>query len=1698
MNAKTKLNIASIIGIQDGINQIFSLIEQYLDAYIQNLDDDTQIDSFRQSIHQLNGLLEMLELDGLTIISQRIGKLTDALIQEKIKPESATLNTLKQTVSALLHYLHELIHGAEDNPLRLYPVYCDLMRAQGLEKVSESDLFFPKLVTDPPLQTALSSLEPTAMKASAKQARTEYQTGLLKWLRDTTNAEALRQMISAVARIEKMPGSIEQRSFWWAAVGFLDSLPSQKSDIDLSIRRLCGKIEQEIRRMIEGTPGSTVQLMREMLYQIAHSHSASERIQEINHAYEWPSPSASLETQANEQLANKTTLQSTLDAMRETLTKVNHDWREFSTGNPEKLTPLVTQIEELKQLAILTQYSPLEKLITVMSGAITYLRIRPQNMGEDLAMEMATSLLLVENILDDFNKPSPGLPDQIEVLSARLRRITTGKQNDGPSPDAARSDEIEYKTQEKRLQAQASQEILANLEQIEGILDRFFLDTTTRTDLPALSPLFKQVSGVLIMLDLEPANKLLNLCHHLVNQFLDPEYTIPSLEQTLLADGLSSLGFFIEAYKNAQPDHHHIIETALTLFKDTTTSQATPATSGNTTPSNDLKKEGTTPAIDSELLGIFLEEASEILADIANNLQNCRNDPADVASLATLRRGFHTLKGSGRMVKLPSLSEVAWSMEQILNRRLSERKPATPGLLDLIDRVHHEYIQWCSDLKVLGTAEINADEILSLAKNLINGTEPETIIPVETPSTEIEKEKEKEKEADTDAVAEAGLASHITIGDIIIPVDLFEIFTIESNQHLAVLELELNNLITHHDAMVSHQFMLASHTLASISRTLGLIFIADLGFALEQWLSQRLKDTVRPVESDLHQLHDAIELLSQLLKKVHHQQLPEALTLQAARTLSQTLTQCLSQEKTPAGMETQPDSASSTQALLSPASSALPPATHDPIDFELLLLFIEEAQELIPVIGRNLRAWRTHPQNKEIHKALLRALHALKGSARMAGAIPLGELLHTMESDIETACHEQAMAISASTIDQLESGLDGISEYIEQLQHAFPAEEQSKTVEFPAPESQNETVTPSYVPAGTVPVPLAASDECFPAAQKTILRVDAALIDQLVNESGETSIVRSGIEAQLYNFKQSLSDLTESADRLRGQLREIEIQAETQMQSHLASTQEGEPSFDPLEFDRFTRFQELTRLMAESVDDIVTVQQSLHITYSTTEEAVAQQARMNRKLQQELMRIRTVSFGHFAEHYYRIVRQTAKDIGKKANLAIQGDEIEIDRSVLERMNASLEHMLRNAIVHGIEALDRRRQLGKPETGQITIDLQQEGNEVIITLSDDGSGLDIARIHKKALQLDLIPKNAALDDEQIRALIFMHGLSTSEAVTGIAGRGIGMDIVKNEIATLGGHITVNSEISQGTTFSIHLPLTLAVAQTLLVSAETQTYAIPTVIVEQVKEFDSDALQAAYQSHTVDFNEKTYPFFHLAHLFGKQEHVPEIKRYNRIILLHSGTLRLALHVDELIGNSEIVVKNIGPQLARAPGVEGATIMGDGEIILIVNPIKLMQRDEVQKIRTTPAPQPKPSAIPQKSMATATIMVVDDSLTVRKVTGRLLEREGCEVLIAKDGLGAIQLLRDVIPDVMLVDLEMPNMNGFELIRHIRNNPDTVNIPIIIISSRIADKHREMASALGVDLFLGKPYKEEALLAHITRYINLDIIPFLNEGDS
>lgn len=1672
MNINTKLNITSIIGVKDGIDQIFALINQHLDAYAQNTNDSPQIESCRTYVHQLNGLLDMLELNDITIVSQQMEKLMGELANRSIEPEPFVVEIIQKTTRALLRYLNELIEGAEENPLRLFPVYRDIMQAQGVKNVSESSLFVSRMVSEPSFQAALFNMAPSEIGALAKETRTAYQTAFLKWLRDSSDKESLQQMADAVSQVEKFPGSIQQRSFWWACTGFMDHLLQLEADVELPTRKLCGKIEQEIRRLADGRPSSPGQLMRDVLSQVACSSADSERIRKISHTYEWPNQltASNDSSDTSQAIDEQATQQTTLEAMRKTLDLTFDDLDKFSSGEHKNLEPLRGHTEELKQLVIQINSPPFEKLITAINDAVTYLHTQPQDMSEALALELAAALLLVQASLDDFNQLAPEYPDQVETLAARLRLITAGKDDtelsDESSPILTR-----HYSQEKALHAQAAIEILTNLGKVESILDKFFVNPTLRPDLQKLPPLFNEIAGVLAISELDRANVLLRHCHNLVKKFSATAQDIAPSEQLLIANGISSLGFFLKALKNAQPSDNNIIETAIAQFDDavatepgTTMSleeEVSASAVTDTTPTNDeASTTEETTAIDPELLSIFLEEADEVLAEISGYLQDSHDDPTQNETTISLVRSFHTLKGSGRMVNLHDLGEIAWHMEQALDHWANDQKPITEALIHLVTRAHETFRTWCDNLKQHGTTEIDATELQRLIGELLaDQSEP-------TPDDDT--------------------STNIIIGDLTIPRDLFDIFIDEAYQHLNTLENELNTLALQDNATVNDNFVVAAHTLSSTSQTLGFTFITDLVSTVEQWLLFLQEDDLQPNKANLECAREIITLLDIMLQSINSRRLPSASDLQTGLVLAQELTQLLGQEEQPAETkDSKPQTSIATdQGLLSspllmPASV---PAEPEPepydeqtdINPELWKILFEEAQELTPEVEGKLRAWSILPQDLHIPKALLRALHTLKGSTRMAGAMHLGELIHNLESGVEDTANKAV--VSVPMIEKLKVGFDDINDRIDRIQNPQPSEEQTET---PNEEALAAEAQPA---ADDKAAPSAPSIEVLDTTptQKPLLRVNAELIDHLVNESGEMSIACSKVEAQLYNFKESLLDLNESVERLRGQLREVEIQAETQMKSQ---TQEGDPTFDPLEFDQFTRFQELTRLMAESVDDVVTVQQSLQTTHSAAEEAVTQQAQMNRKLQQELIHIRTIPFGSITERFYRVIRQTANDLNKKVNLGIQGDDVEIDRSVLDRINSPLEHLLRNAVAHGIEESKQRLQLDKPETGEVAIKLRQEGNEVIITLSDDGSGLDTTRIREEAIRLGLIQDDETLDKDQLMALIFAQGLSTNKEVTGISGRGIGMDVVKNEVTTLGGRIEIQSEAKTGTTFSIYLPLTLAVAQTVMVRAGENTYALRAVTVEHIYELGTDALNAAYENHQIKYNEKKYPLAYLPHLLGEMQQLPDIKRHNRLLLLHSGTLRLAIHVDELLGNSEVVVKNIGPQLSQAPGVEGATIMGDGGIILIINPVKLMQREDAQEIFTSP---PVSAATTQPETPTRpTIMVVDDSLTVRKVTSRLLEREGCEVLIAKEGLSAIKLLQDVTPDVMLVDLEMPQMNGFELIRNVRNNPETTNLPIIIISSRTAEKHRKMADDLGVNVFLGKPYNEKDLLEHITQFI-------------
>lgn len=782
--------------------------------------------------------------------------------------------------------------------------------------------------------------------------------------------------------------------------------------------------------------------------------------------------------------------------------------------------------------------------------------------------------------------------------------------------------------------------------------------------------------------------------------------------------------------------------------------------------------------------------------------------------------------------------------------------------------------------------------------------------------------------------------------------------------------------------------------------------------------------------------------------------------------------------------------------ILSAAIAALP-RRQDEIDEQLLPIFLEEAQELTQRISEQLRIWYEAPEDGQPAHLLARLLHTLKGSARMAGAMNLGEITHAIETRVQDA--SRMLPAARGVIGEIESVFDDVRQIIERLQRgetlealpAAPAGESTPAVQasVPAAPAVGPSATAPTMPATPVtplqapPVPdrRAAPRPAELESRQATLRVRADLLDRLVNEAGELSIARTRIEGEMRSLKESLLDLTESVIRLRRQLRDIEIQAETQMQSHNVLAESRHAGFDPLEFDRFTQFQEITRMMAESVNDVTTVQQNLLRNLDEANAALLAQSRINRALQQELMSVRMVQAGSLSDRLYRITRQTAKELGKRVSLEITGSQVEIDRSVLEKIAAPLEHMLRNAISHGIETREARQATGKAETGEISLGFRQEGNEVIVTLADDGAGLNLRRIRERALESGLIGREATLDEAQLAQLILLPGFSTAAQISQISGRGVGMDVVKSEIASLGGRVEIASESGKGTQFTLFLPLTLAVTKALLVRVGNRSYAIPSAMIEQVLDLKDAAFDQVRKAGQAQWQGESYPFAFLAHLLGDVKAFPEERRQSWVLLLHSGARRIAVQVDELQGNQEIVVKNIGAQLARVVGIDGATVLGDGKVVLIINPVALSARAPAVRYAAPAGAAARPPEAPQAP----TVMVVDDSLTVRKITGRLLAREGYHVLTAKDGVDALEQLLEATPDVMLVDIEMPRMDGFDLTRHVRANERISHIPIIMITSRTAEKHRNYAFEIGVNHFLGKPYQEEELLRLITEYV-------------
>ncbi len=1070
--------------------------------------------------------------------------------------------------------------------------------------------------------------------------------------------------------------------------------------------------------------------------------------------------------------------------------------------------------------------------------------------------------------------------------------------------------------------------------------------------------------------------------------------------------------------------------------------------------------------IDPVLLEIFESESTSHLETLKNFVSGCRQFPATCILTERLSRAFHTLHGSSHMVGVQPMALVADAMERYILLLMSSGTPPTVGVVDLVDSAQ----ALLSDLLMAvreGRRELpSTSELLDRVHQAVNtlaGLKPRDVA---TPLIEpiLPSEAVGMGEEPVPPITESDLLLGGTVFQVSGDREMVDIFLDEAKDLLA----ELDDAIQEWRRDTGNAEVIAAmqrtlHTLKGGARLAGIQPIGDLSHAFESLLIGINSGRVSLGLEDIDLAQEVIDRIADQVEEVARQG-----QVHAAEDLVHKLeTAKLDTGEKTLPVKVAPEVIDSEQVAVGGES-------------DLVEIFLAEAADILESLDTSMQKLKGG-EDLDLLNSMQRSLHTLKGGARLAGIEPIADLSHAFETLLiglanqSVPYNQQVRRLAQEAADRLAAQVDEVS-----LGHVHRAEDLIHQVEeiktqITAP------VSPKGLPVGQRQVATAPSpvSELVRVKQEQI-RVSAALLDRLVNNAGEVSIYRSRLEQQNTTIGFNVDELGQTVARLRTLLRQLEIETETQILYRWERDREFQDihaDFDPLEMDRFSTMQQLSRSLLETVNDLSNIKDVLGELRRETETLLLQQSRVSNDLQDGLLRTRMVPFAQVVPRLHRLVRQTSRALAKEAELEVYGADQELERNILERMVAPLEHLLRNAVAHGIESPAERRAQRKSEVGKITIHIGREATDVIITIADDGGGVRLDAVRKRAIERGLLAPHADVSDNDLVQFILAPGFSTVSEVSQIAGRGVGLDVVISELKQAGGSLEIESTPGRGSTFLIRLPLTLAISQALLIQVGDETYAIPFASIEGVVRLARADLEAHHEDgRLLEYAGNSYQVRYLGGILGiSAMSFPEGRKWFPLLLVRSGDHRVALQVDNLVGNRQIVVKSVGPQLSAIRWITGGTILADGRVALILD-VNALVRKEIE--RSWVRFKGEEQRVVEREV---TVMVVDDSITVRKVTGRLLTRNNMSVITAKDGMDAVTMLQERIPDVMLLDIEMPRMDGFELARHMRNTPELSKIPIIMITSRTGEKHRQRAMELGIKRYLGKPYQESELLENI-----------------
>ena len=1734
MVTESRIDLGTLGWVKDEIDETLKQARFALEAFVEHRADEAKLRLCASYLHQVRGTLKMVEVDALADLVGEAEASVQALLTATEPPREEALEPLARALLLLPDILDRVQTRGLGDGLSLLGLANELRAGRGAEPLPPQAFFQVDLTPRPP---GMSATNDAGFIEAFRRQRSVFQMALLRWLKGTADDGQRRSMPDLVRGWRAHVAFAPAAQCLWVAEAFL-RLVTVKHDPHVEDKKLVSRLDQLLKRFADGQDKSGIRsacerLTRDMLFSLREGQSSDPAIIAVREAFALAPPVSDQPPEAA--MAALRSIASALSqeiAQAQSLLSRCFDPHEIE-GNANG--ELIVLLDKMAKTFVTLEVAPLGALASAVADACRSLADGRLQKSGAVAMALAQGLLQIESAAREIPYGASDWQLGVAEQTRALANLSSA-----PDTSGMEVSEAPLSAQDRRqLVGAVAAEIRANLARIEAAFLAFAASPRDREGLAGAPGLASQVEAAFRVLEEEPAadlaHALLGALNGLVQGGLSPEGA--------LAEALAAAVAGLEAHVNGLERGRPMRPAELMDLARPLSGLSSGAVSSPVVSPAPIPPKGPAPvvmasqlAIDPEILPVFLEDAHQAVTQLEEALPAWRADLSDESAVAIARRAFHTLKGSGRMVEAGEIAELSYDAEMLLNKVRARERTANPDMLAWVTRAYEVVRDWIVAVEQgqgLPEMAVVRDALQALAA----GREPgaprseaaadEVVILSQADRGAAMPSPEDAGDGDSPAAGDGGgsrPAVRATAPGGVSPLAtdpvLCDIFVTETRDHLRVLA---SALAGGPDRPVSADLLRAVHTMQGSARSVALLAMAESCAGLERYLQARELDQ-KPLGAEavdfMTHLAAAIEGLFAALGSDGDPEAPfvdlasglEALVREGLPTPGLTWWQknlALHEGTHEPGpeerseTEAREDRAVADQVSAKPSEAQsvepiprfappgadtqttddMPPEAVDP---ELRAIFRDEARDLLDSLEAALVQWRDRRDRSDLLDSLKRVLHTLKGGARMCGAVRMGDLAHATEDllrRVEEGVQprdDRLFALLDSAAEQLGelysafvSGRDVAGEGPAQALAAHPADG-GRAPDGPAPPP---APIPAVAPAAATVESPARNDpaeDLFKAEAASQVRVHTALLDRLVAYAGEVSIARARMEQQIFSLKAHLTELNGNVKRFRDQVRELEIQAESQIMSR-SRLDEGNaaPDFDPLEFDRYSRLQQLSRGLTENLHDLITVHGTLDGVAGQAEAVLQQQARVNTELQEGLMRTRMVRFATQAHRLRQIVRQTARELNKRVELVLADADVELDRHLLERMIGPFEHMIRNAIDHGIESAAERARLGKPPVGTITIQAAQESGEIVVRVSDDGAGLNVERIRAKAIERRLMPTAAVVSDEQAMQFILLPGFSTAAKITHLSGRGVGMDVVHSEVKKLGGAISVETQAGRGTTFVIRLPLTLSIAQALLVGCNDQMFAIPLAAIVNIVEAPSGAITEALAADrpNLRYGGKDYPFMDL----NARLAIPRGGEWPRklpVLLLRLDAREVAVAVDDLFGTREIVVKSLGPQLSEIRGLAGATIMGDGRVLLILDIPALWS--EGGGLQVTAVPEAPVVERPY-------VLVVDDSLTVRKVTSRLLQKQGYDVETAKDGVEALERLRDRIPDVMLVDIEMPRMDGYELTTRVRADTRVRHVPIIMITSRSGHKHRERAMALGVDVYLGKPYQEEDLRKEI-----------------